>query len=277
MGGIRIIDKICNRCTKEYKGNPNQHLCNECKLEGYERTCKKCNVVFLSKGYRYSNHCDGCQTNRAWLTPEIYNSTSRLEKLSKAKKQFANSDEGKKFYAELGKHNSVKMKEFNQTERGIDNMKRSKSHNSKLMREKIASGEFIPNITNSWTHWNSVVKDTSGKIKKFRSSWEACFWVSNPDLLYEYLRIPYYDSKGIKRTYIADFFCTSSNTLFELKPTVHYKMQSIKINQIIDYCKLNDIKFIWINETNLLSYLIEDRFDDEFNKIQLNKVHKQLC
>jgi hypothetical protein len=276
MGGLRLIDKVCTRCNIVYKGNPNQQLCNDCKIAGYEHKCLRCNTIFLSE-YRYTKHCTECQKNRAWLTPEVYNSKSRLDKISKAKKEFAGSKEGKKFYSELGKSNSIKMKAFNQTEQGISNLQKSRINNSRIMREKIASGEFIPNITNSWTHWSSIVRDNDGNLKKFRSSWEACFWLSNPDLLYEYVRIPYYDSKGVKRTYIADFFCASTNTLFELKPVAHYKLQELKLNQIIDYCKLNSIQFIWINENNLLSYIIEDKFQDELNKVQLNKVLNAIC
>lgn len=59
------------------------------------------------------------------------------------------TDKAKDFYKKLGKLNSIKMKEFNQTPQGKANIEKNAIDQSKRMREKIANGEFTPNITNT--------------------------------------------------------------------------------------------------------------------------------
>jgi hypothetical protein len=87
---------------------------------------------------------------------------------------------------------------------------------SNTLKNKIASGEFTPTITNSWTRRQVEVE--LGEIKfKFRSSWEAAFFVLNPTFVYEKIRIPY-NYKGKFRNYIVDFADYNTNTLYEIKP-----------------------------------------------------------
>jgi hypothetical protein len=137
------------------------------------------------------------------------------------------------------------------------------------MREKIKNGEFTPNITNSWTHWDAKIK-IDGKIKKFRSSWEACFYICNSNLKYEMLRIPYGD-----KIYIADFYDEKNRILYELKPRASYNTQIKKITEIIEYCKENGIIFKWINENNILKYIDSSKING-YNRKQYNKMMRGL-
>lgn len=47
------------------------------------------------------------------------------------------------------------------------------------------------------------------------------------------------------------------------------------MQQIIRYCLLNKIKFIWINEDNILSFINKDDFTGE-NLEQLQKVYNGI-
>lgn len=106
---------------------------------------------------------------------------------------------------------------------------------SNLMKEKILNGTFTPNTQNRYTHhmidffWN-------GEKRKVRSTWELIYWVNHPDLLYENIRIKYFDSKfGKERIYIADFFNKTTNTVVEIKPRkfidqLHDKRNAVEKN-----------------------------------------------
>lgn len=176
-----------------------------------------------------------------------------------------------KQWEHVGAINSLKMKNYNKTEKGIETIKRNAKNNSLKMKEKIANGKFTPCITNSFTHWEAkIIVDNI--ILRFRSSWEACFWYCNQHLKYEKFRIPYLDINGKTRTYIPDFYDEENKIIYEIKPKCHYLTQAFKMDSIITYCLSNNIKFIWINENNLLNYIDENKFIDELNIKQLNKV-----
>ena len=143
-----------------------------------------------------------------------------------------------------------------------------------IMKDKILSGEFTPNITNSFTHWNAKIH-ICNEIRKFRSSWEACFWLSNQHLKYENVRIPYIDKNGINRVVIPDFNDTINNIIYEIKPKKYFLIQKEKIDATIKYCIDNNLEFKWINEYNILEYINESVFSDE-NYQQLLKMKKGL-
>jgi len=170
----------------------------------------------------------------------------------------------------IGEKNAINMTEYLKTDKGIAQVEKSRIENSTIMLQKIASGEFTPNISNSWTHWDAEII-IDNKSKKFRSSWEACFYMSNPNLLYEKLRLPYLDKMGTIRTYIADFYDDKNNILYEIKPISVWPAKNEKMQQIINYCLNNGIKFVWINEKNILDYIDESDFD-EINLSQYNKL-----
>ena len=50
-----------------------------------------------------------------------------------------------------------------------------------------------------------------------------------------------------------------------------------KISKVIEYCISNDIKFIWVNENNILTYINKEQFSaNENNKKQLDKMLKGI-
>lgn len=128
-----------------------------------------------------------------------------------------------------------------------------------ILREKIAKGEFTPNITNSWTRCRVEVE--VGGIKfKFRSSWEAAFFMLNPTFVYEKIRIPY-SFKNKTRNYIVDFADYSTNTLYEIKP-------SSMLSSPKCIAKENAAK-IWANENGWTYKIIsDDWFMDNLNRLE---------
>lgn len=225
----------------------------------------------------FKKRCSVCATGYSWAKGEnisIEDMTERGKNISKTKSEFYKTEEGKKVAAIIGQKNSVNMKNFNKTEKGKENIEKSRILNKAIMLDKIAKGEFSPPVTNSWTHWAATIT-TSTETKKFRSSWEACFWLSNPNVLYEIKRIPYQDEAGATRTYIADFFDEERKIVYELKPKSHWNKANTKMQQIIRYCLDNDIKFLWLNEHNIMNYIDENLFIGE-NKQQLDKLKKGL-
>jgi hypothetical protein len=109
-----------------------------------------------------------------------------------------------------------------------------------IMKQKIQSGEFTPNITNSWTRKNIELL-IGGISVKFRSSWDAAFAVLNPTCQYEKIRIPYMIN-GVYKTYIVDFADFENNILYEIKP------DSMKL---ADVCRIKESAAInWATENN---------------------------
>jgi hypothetical protein len=164
---------------------------------------------------------------------------------------------------------SNRMKRFYKTDEGKIHKRMCCIKQSDTMKTKIRNGEFTPPITNTWTHWNAqIVQDNI--IKKFRSSWEACFWFCNQHLEYETIRI-----KGNLKTYISDFYDSTTNTLYEIKPCSRYNIEIDKMNTIINYCITNNINFIWINENNIENYIDKTKIYTNASAIeQYNKLTK---
>jgi hypothetical protein len=220
---------------------------------------------------RYSKYCPDCILKGVWRSNYTEEELAkRGEKITDAKLSFYQTDKGKEVAKSIGEKNAINMTEYLKTDKGIAQVEKSRIENSTIMLQKIASGEFTPNISNSWTHWDAEII-IDNKSKKFRSSWEACFYMSNPNLLYEKLRLPYLDKMGTIRTYIADFYDDKNNILYEIKPISVWPAKNEKMQQIINYCLNNGIKFVWINEKNILDYIDESDFD-EINLSQYNKL-----
>ena len=133
-----------------------------------------------------------------------------------------------------------------------------KQMQSKIMKEKILSGEFTPNITNSWCRSKTrvVIYDEE---KYVRSSWEAIFWAINQDLEYEKIRIPYVAETGNKRTYITDFYCEKTSTIYEIKPKGEQSSANniLKEKAALDYCNKNKMRYIIVDENYFLDRLKE--------------------
>lgn len=134
---------------------------------------------------------------------------------------------------------------------------------SKIMKEKILNGEFTPPITNSWTHWKSFIKMDDGTIKKFRSNWDAVFWLINKNNVeYEKLRIQYKFNNETK-IYIVDFYDEKNNIAYEIKPTsLKCKNQNIeKEKYLIEYCKQHNIGYKCISDDWFMENIKHVNFD----------------
>jgi len=268
MGGIRLIEKICNRCKTIYNGIHNQQLCNVCKLQGFDRICKNCNIEFISK-HRYTSHCSTCKELKVW---KIGKFPERGVQISISKKAFFQSNKGKEVASKVGIINSKKMKEYLQTDIGIQSLKNRAKKISATMKQKIADGTFTPVITNTFTHWDAVI-EVGTETKKFRSSWEACIWFSNQHWEYEKIRIKYKGTDNKCHVYIVDFFDPINNILYEIKPNCHIKDSKLKIKAAEEYCKENQIIFKLISENELINYINPVIFTGA-NKKQLDKCLK---
>lgn len=89
---------------------------------------------------------------------------------------------------------------------------------SKIMKEKILRGEFTPKSEN-YKLFGTIDYRHGEDIRKVRSLWEMIYWMKNPYLKYEEIRIEYWDRKEKrKRIYIADFYDKDTNTIIEVKP-----------------------------------------------------------
>jgi hypothetical protein len=143
-----------------------------------------------------------------------------------------------------------------------DSFELAKSKLSEKMKYKILNGEFTPPITNSWTKWKSFV-NMNGKTRKFRSDWEALFFLSNTELKYESVRIPY-KVECKNKVYIVDFEDEKAKIIYEVKPS------SLRGKKDIVDTKENVAK-IWA-EQNGYSYKVIDEywFSENVDKIDLD-------
>lgn len=237
------------------------------KNRKYKHVCYHCNDVYYSK-YKDGKYCKNCMDKKLFLVgkkrPENIG-----KKISQSKLKFFQTEKGKEVAKQVGKKNAINTKLFNNSDYGKVVRKKAISKQSKTMKRKIANGEFTPPITNTFTHWDAFIDD-----KKFRSSWEACFWYSNQHLLYE--------SKECRtkiqsndRVYVGDFFDVENKILYEIKPKSFFLKQSKKIDSLINHCKENNYKFVWINEFNIMDYIKSEEFSGS-NLIQLNKLKEGI-
>ena len=227
-------------------------------IEPTKHNCKFCKNILTHSEYSYGakelgfkgfkTYCLTCEKNGIWRRRS--RTVKERKNISDGLKLWSKTKIGMEFYKKRGIDNSDFMKKFSSTTIGKKIREDCKIKQSITMRNKIKDGTFTPNITNSWTHWTATAK-IAGNVKKFRSSWEACFAICNPLLKYEFLRIPY----GNGKTYIGDFYDVDNKILYEIKPRAVYNTQVEKISSAIQYCKLNNIRFIWINENNILKYI----------------------
>lgn len=147
---------------------------------------------------------------------------------------------------------SKKSKEYHNSDEGKYN---NKIH-SEEMRRRILSGEFTPNITNSWTRWK-----TEYNGKKFRSMYECLFYAYhleiNSAIKYEFLRIPY-TYEGKNRTYITDFVDDELKIVYEIKPKIliDTPINLAKFSALTTWAINNEYSIIYVTEDLLNQYLI---------------------
>jgi len=267
-----FFDKQCSSCGSDFVGKAaNSILCPDCKTHGIFKTCNHCGNDFRSK-YKDTRYCKECSDNKSFQIGKPMSEKTK-DKIRNRRKEWAQTEIGKKHYKKLGERNSENLKIHFKTMDGIRQILSSAKKQSISIREKIKSGEFTPNITNSWTRWTAII-DNEKEIRKFRSSWEACFWLSNQDYEYETIRVE--SIKEIGRIYVGDFYDSRQRILYEIKPKSEYQNKKDKMDSLLSYCKKNDIRFIWINEFNIISYIDESLFKTELQLKQLNKLKKGI-
>lgn len=115
---------------------------------------------------------------------------------------------------------------------------------SNTLKSKILNGSFTPNITNRWTHFNIKING-----KKFRSSWEAVFWLLNKNCKYEKIRISYY-YKNKMYIYIVDFVDYKNKILYEIKPKslLNDEKNIIKQNAAQEWANNNKYNYVIISD-----------------------------
>lgn len=177
-----------------------------------------------------------------------------IERCRAGLKKFYATKQGKQVRAEQAKKAQISRNIFYASEVGKQTKKRARIKQSETMIKKIANGEWTPNATNSFTHWNASIC-INGITKKYRSSWELCFHLCYPHYEYEKIRIKYIDENNKQRVHITDFYDPVTNTLYELKPIEHFKLQQNKIKAAEKWCSDNNATFVWINENNLKYYI----------------------
>lgn len=122
---------------------------------------------------------------------------------------------------------------------------------SETIKNKILTGKWTPNITNSWCHGTTdyIIDD---QTYKFRSSWEAVFFILNKDnknLYYELIRIPY-EYKNDVHTYIIDFVDKQNKKIYEIGPKskLNHEKNKIKFEYANKWAIENGYEFEIINE-----------------------------
>lgn len=258
------LELTCNVCLNTFDSwVHNARYCGSCKKLGiYSVECNHCKIEFRTnrKSVKY---CEVCSAEHSYLKGKR-RPNEVVDKITASRLKWTRSKSGKSFYKKLGMKNSKHLKEYFKTSEGRKQIKKVASIQSNLMKNKILNGEFTPNITNSFTHWVAEI-EYDGQIKKFRSSWEACFWFSNPHLQYETIRIPLETGGCV----ITDFLDSHDRIIYEIKPTSFWRKQQHKIDVIIEYCLQNNYKFIWINERNIMEYVDREKFTGVINQKQL--------
>jgi len=139
----------------------------------------------------------------------------------------------------------------------------AKVKQSKKMKSLIMSGKFTPK-TENYKCFGLIEFYHGTKIRGVRSLWEMIYWIQHPNLEYETIRIPYFDTiKNKERIYIVDFYDAATNTLYEVKPK---KYQT----------DLKD-KIIGVNKTKYNYVIIDDNYFDVCKTDALYQQLKNLC
>jgi hypothetical protein len=213
------------------------------------RYCGKTSALFLGFIKGYSLYCSASCTRKdgTKTSPEMVKQAT-IKRQEKMKILLADPIRGGEYRRILSVNSTYN-----------NNLPENKEKKSLEMKAKILSGEWTPNITNSWTRWSIRVGD-----KPFRSSFEAIFFIyenifkSNSSLEYEKLRIKYrFDNK--ESIYIVDFIDHTSKNVFEIKPKglTDGDKNLAKRSALIEWCKLNGYFYNEITEENLISFVNE--------------------
>ncbi len=218
------------------------HDDNLCKL------CNKNQVLFLGFSKGYSKYCSKyCATKDVDRIPEESRKIGTIKRKEKMKILLDDPVEGTKYRQKLSEKSSYYM-----------NLPEEKLKRSNILKQKILSGNFTPNITNTWTHRESKVDNIP-----FRSSFEALFYIyhnifKKKNIFFEKLRIKYY-FEDKSRVYIVDFIDYENKQVFEIKPKcfINDKKNIAKRKALTEWCKINEYEYYEITEHQLKQYLEE--------------------
>jgi len=190
--------------------------------------------------------CIGCNTSflKNEKTKKKYCTQSCWSKHNNRKDSQYTIEKRKQSYK-----NTISTPDYKEKYKNNPNIKEGYRKLSITMKNKIASGEFTPCITNSWTRWNANIVLRDGSIKKFRSTWDAVFYLLNTNVIYEKIRIPYFlnDEKHI---YITDFVDEKNRIIYEIKPnsTKDTEKNKSKFFYAQEWCKENKYNYIIISD-----------------------------
>ncbi len=246
--------KIFNNCNVSYRNTCSNKMC-------ISKHRSKVGTISKNKDaekFKEERVCIGC--GDSYITSKKSNKKFCTHRCSLYNKNYSHSDETKKKISDTNK------KTWNQPEYIKLHYHISRStakQRSDVMKHKIKNGEFTPSITNTWTHWTATVTTNENKIKKFRSTWDAGFWLLNSHLEYEKIRIPY-QFKNTWHNYIVDFVDLDKKIIYEIKPN------SVKDNEK-NIEKIKAAK-LWCEENFYTFELITDEwFIENVSKIDFVK------
>lgn len=147
---------------------------------------------------------------------------------------------------------------------------------SVALKQLIANGQFTPAVTNSWAKSRCLI-NIEGSIKKVRSSWEAYFYIANPSLHYEKLRVPYF-SAGKMHSYIVDFIDYENRLVYEIKPEnlkqTHINL--VKEKALLNWCKSNGYEYMPIGESWFIKNYDESILINQPEQKKLARLLKQF-
>lgn len=249
----------CLLCSKDVKyiarHLKNQHN-NMSKKEYYDRFLRsegdgvcicKSSTRWDDANMNYHQFCTASCRATTLFTGRV-KSQITVEKTKKSLREFYKTDAGTKYKniiseRQVGEKNTV----HRQSKETRDRMSKN---NSEKMKLKILRGEFTPPVTNSWCRSKCTIPDSD---IKFRSTWEAIFYILNKENVeYEKLRIPYISEDGDSKTYIVDFIDKVNSIVYEVKP----KKCKNKIRNILKDDALNK----WSKDNNYTYITIDDEY-----------------
>ena len=93
-------------------------------------------------------------------------------------------------------------------------------------------------------------------VYRFRSTFEAIFWLEFKNLIYEKIRIPYILNNK-KHTYIVDFVDEDNKILYEIKPAclVDDERNIVKFKSAKEWCIKNNYEFKIVTENDITQNL----------------------
>jgi hypothetical protein len=156
-------------------------------------------------------------------------------------------------------------KEFREKHRETYNASREKISNS--IKKKILLGQYTPKTINKFSRRTAFcIKDN--KISKFRSSWEAIFWLVMPNIEYETIRVSY-NFQNKNNIYIIDFVDFQNKILYEIKP------DSEKLNEK-NLAKFEAAKNWAKNNGYIFEIITEKWFQDNLKNYIFSEENKHL-